>query len=174
MRSPEKDHEHANPYMGVDARCSKNVIMWRRACSGDGCVFCTINPYTSGRAGEAKCPAHLRCITVSMKLYMANVSLFTWQKWACIAESKHASRWLRRLAPYRGSGLCSSGRCVLSVNRKGGRGLQTLEKPIRASATKTWSSSCAPRTGILSFSFRTICLMMCIATSSVITNTPIS
>jgi hypothetical protein len=44
---------------------------------------------------------------------------------------------------------------------------------MHASATKMWSNSCATCTGMFSCSFRTICLMFCILTSSVITNTPL-
>ena len=44
---------------------------------------------------------------------------------------------------------------------------------MHASATKTWSSSCASRAGLLSFAFRTICLVVCIVISTAITNTPL-
>jgi hypothetical protein len=43
---------------------------------------------------------------------------------------------------------------------------------MHTSTTKTWSSPCAPRAGLLSFAFRTICLVVCIVTSAAITNTP--
>jgi len=44
---------------------------------------------------------------------------------------------------------------------------------MHTSATRRWSNSCATCTGMLSCSFRAICLMLCILTSSVIANTPL-
>jgi hypothetical protein len=44
---------------------------------------------------------------------------------------------------------------------------------MHTSATNKWSNSCAPVQGALSRSFRTNCLILCLLTSSIITNTPL-
>jgi hypothetical protein len=154
--------------MGVDARCSKNVIRWRRAGDRDDRVFCKRNPITSGKACERRRPSRLCYGAVSMKLSRANGTRFTWQKWACPASSEHATRWVRRPGP-----ACGKGPGIFGQPLKNeGWGFQALENPRHTSATKMRSNSCASSTGKLSCSFRANCLTLCLLTGSVITDHP--
>jgi len=142
--------------------------MWRRACLRDGRVFCTANPYASGRARERRCRFPLHGDTVSMKLSRANETRFTRQEWARTAESEHATRWLIRLGSFSSKKPGIFGQPL----KNEGWGFQALENPRHASATKMRSSSRASSTGMFSCSFRTNCLMLCVLTGSVITNAP--
>jgi len=154
--------------MGVDARCSKNVIRWRRAGIVGSRFFCKRNPFTGGKACERKCPSRLCYGAVSMKLSRANGTRFTWQKWACPASSEHATGWWRRPGPASGKGPGIFGQPL----KNEGWGFQALENPRHTSATTMRSNSCASSTGKLSCSFRANCLTLCLLTGSVITDHP--
>ena len=142
--------------------------MWRRAFFRDGRVFCTANPYASGRARERRCRFPLHGDTVSMKLSRANETRFTRQEWVRTAESEHTTRWLIRLGSFSSKKPGIFGQPL----KNEGWGFQALENPRHTSATKTRSSSCVPCKGVLSRSFRPNGLMLYMLTSSVITNAP--